>query len=132
MSVSAGNYGEVVALSDAALAVPGAHPIVSAYGRMRRAELLAAQGEMRGAQHALAMADAVAQAADGIEPPASMYWWSTGFGAVQRGGVLALLGQTAEAVEEATHGLAAMPTEHRESEWLASALRRIDPDMSST
>ncbi|MEV4128958.1 helix-turn-helix transcriptional regulator [Nocardia sp. NPDC049707] len=132
VTVSAGNYGEVVALSDAALAVAGAHPIVSAYGRMRRAELLAAQGDRREAQRALAMADAAVEAADGIEPPASMYWWSTGFAAVQRGGVLALLGHTAEAVEEATHGLAAMPTEHRASEWLASALRRIDPDMSGT
>jgi transcriptional regulator with XRE-family HTH domain len=132
VTVSAGNFGEVVALSDAALAVQNAHPIVSAYGRMRRAELLAAHGETREAQRALSMADAATEAAAGLEPPASMYWWSTGFGAVQRGGVLALLGQTAEAVAEATHGLAAMPTEHRESEWLASALRRIDPDMSGT
>ncbi|WP_157106532.1 hypothetical protein [Nocardia arthritidis] len=109
-----------------------AHPIVSAYGRMRRAELLAAHGETREAQRALSVAEAATEAADGIEPPASMYWWSTGFGAVQRGGVLALLRRTAEAVAEATHGLAAMPTEHRESEWPASALRRIDPDMSGT
>ncbi|WP_159840091.1 helix-turn-helix domain-containing protein [Nocardia sp. CY41] len=132
VTVSAGNYSEVVALSDAALAIRDAHPIVSAYGRMRRAELLAAHGERRGAQRALTMADAATEAADGIEPPASMYWWSTGFGAVQRGGVLALLGRTTEAVAEATYGLAAMPPEHRESDWLASALRRIDPDMSGT
>ncbi len=132
VTVSAGNYGEVVALSDAALAVSGAHPIVSAYARMRRAELLAAHGDRREAQRALKMADSATEAADGIEPPASMYWWSTGFAAVQRGGVLMLLGHSAEAVEEATHGLAAMPTEHRASEWLASALRRIDPDMSGT
>ncbi|WP_174185274.1 helix-turn-helix domain-containing protein [Nocardia barduliensis] len=131
VTMSAGNHGEVVALSDAALAVRDAHPTVKAYGRMRRAELLAAHGEAREAQRALAMADAAAEAADGIEPPASMYWWSSGFGAVQRGGVLSLLGRTAEAVEEATHGLSAMPAEHRRSEWLASALRRVDPDMSA-
>ncbi|MEV6139208.1 helix-turn-helix transcriptional regulator [Nocardia sp. NPDC051990] len=68
VTVSAGNYGDVVALSDAALAVPGAHPIISAYGRMRRAELLAAHGDRREAQRALAMADSAAEAADGIEP----------------------------------------------------------------
>ncbi|MGK8521834.1 hypothetical protein ACRS6B_09890 [Nocardia asteroides] len=85
----------------------------------------------REAQRALALADGAAQAADGIEPPASTYWWSPGFGAVQRGGVLALMGRTAEAIEEATQGLAAMPTEHRRSEWLASALRRVDPDMTA-
>ncbi|MGO4617943.1 helix-turn-helix domain-containing protein [Nocardia sp. 2YAB30] len=131
VTVSAGNYGEVIALSDAALAVRDAHPTIRAYGRMRRAELLASHGETRQAQRALAMADAAAEAADGIEPPASMYWWGAGFGAVQRGGILALLGHTAEAIEEATHGLAAMPNEHRRSEWLASALRRVDPDMSA-
>ncbi|WP_280495623.1 helix-turn-helix domain-containing protein [Nocardia asiatica] len=131
VTMSAGNHGEVVALSDAALAVRDAHATVKAYGRMRRAELLAAHGEAREAQRALTMADAAAEAADGIAPPASMYWWSPGFGAVQRGVVLSLLGHTAEAVEEATHGLGAMPAEHRRSEWLASALRRVDPDMSA-
>ena len=129
VTVSGGNYGDVIALSDAALAVRDAHPVVNAYGRMRRAELLAAHGERREAQHSLVLADAASEAADGIEPPASMYWWSTGFGAVQRGGVLSLLGDTGRAVEEAAGGLAAMPAEHRGTEWLASALRRVDPDM---
>ncbi|MET8650750.1 helix-turn-helix domain-containing protein [Nocardia aurea] len=131
VTVSAGDYGEVLALSDAALAVRDAHPIVTAYGRMRRAELLAAHGDKGEAQRALALADAAADSTDGIEPPASMYWWSTGFGAVQRGGVLSLLGRPTEAVQEATAGLAAMPAEHLETEWLASALRRVDPDLTA-
>ncbi|MEV6319848.1 helix-turn-helix transcriptional regulator [Nocardia sp. NPDC051787] len=131
VTVSSGNYSEVIALSDAALAVRDAHPTIRAYGRMRRAELLAARGEASEAQRALAMADTATEAADGIEPPASMYWWSPGFGAVQHGGVLALMGHTTKAIEEATHGLAAMPAEHLRTEWLASALRRINPDMSA-
>lgn len=49
VTVSAGNYGEVIARSDAALAVRDAHPTIRAYGRMRRAELLAAHG--RRAKH---------------------------------------------------------------------------------
>lgn len=53
----------------------------SAYGRMRRAELLATHGDKGEAHRALALADVATEAADGIEPPASMYWWSTGFGA---------------------------------------------------
>ncbi|WP_062992432.1 hypothetical protein [Nocardia anaemiae] len=73
------------------------------------------------------MAEAAAEAADGVEPRASMYWWSTGFGAVQRGGVLAMLGYSGEAVAEATHGLAAMPAEHRESEWLAPPCAESTP-----
>ncbi|MGA6208799.1 helix-turn-helix domain-containing protein [Nocardia testacea] len=126
-----GDYPEVIALSDAALAVRGAHPVVVAYARMRRAELLAARGEAREARIALADADAATDAADGVEPPEAMYWWTPGFGAVQRAGVLSLLGDTARAIGEATDGLAEMPVEHLRTEWLASALRRVDPDMSA-
>ncbi len=129
VTVSGGDYGEVLALSDAALAVPAAHPVLDAYGRMRRAELLAAHGERRDAQHCLVLADAASESADGLEAPPSMYWWSTGFAAVQRAGVLSMLGDTGRAAEEAARGLGAMPAEHRGSEWLASALRRVDPDM---
>lgn len=126
-----GDYGEVIALSDAAPAVRGAHPVLIAYAWMRRAELLAAHGETQEAQHALADADSATEAAHGLEPPEAMYWWTPGFGAVQRGGVLSLLGDTARAIEEATNGLMEMPVEHRRTEWLASALRRVDPDMSA-
>ncbi|WP_169541841.1 helix-turn-helix domain-containing protein [Nocardia jiangxiensis] len=125
-----GDYGEVIAFSDAALAVRGAHPVLAAYARMRRAELLAARGETREARSALAAADAATEAAHGVEPPEAMYWWTPGFGGVQRGGVLSLLGDTTHAIEEATDGLAEMPVEHRRTEWLASALRRVDPDMN--
>ncbi|WP_167490664.1 helix-turn-helix domain-containing protein [Nocardia terpenica] len=127
-----GDYDEVIAFSDAALGVRGSHPVLAAYARMRRAELLAARGETGEAQRALTAADEAAAAADGVEPPEAMYWWTPGFGAVQRGGVLALLGETAQAVEEATAGLAEMPIEHRRTEWLASALRRVDPDLTGT
>jgi hypothetical protein len=129
--MATGDYAAVLALSDAALGVRGAHPVLTAYASMRRAELLAAHGETRDAQQALATADAATAAAAVEEPPEAMYWWSSPFNAIQRGGVLALLGDTAQAIEEATAGLAEMPAEHRHTEWLASALRRVDPDMTT-
>ncbi|MFI9636688.1 hypothetical protein ACIHAX_28730 [Nocardia sp. NPDC051929] len=101
-----------------------------AYAHMRRAELLAARAETREAQRAMAAADVATETADGVEPPEAMYWWTPRFGAVQRGEVLALLGRHSEAVREATQGLATMPHEHRRTEWLASALRRVDPDLT--
>lgn len=52
VTVSTGDYGKVIALSDAALAVRDAHPTLVAYGRMRRAELLAARGVTGGGQGA--------------------------------------------------------------------------------
>lgn len=130
VTTSTGDYDEMLALSDAAVAVRGGHPIVRAYSLMRRAELLAAYGESREAQRTLSAADETVARADGMESPASLYWWTPGFGGVQRAGVLAELGYTSEAAEEAAAGLTEMPAEHRRSEWLASALRRVDPDMT--
>jgi hypothetical protein len=126
-----GSYTEVIDLSDAALNVRGTHPVLRAYASMRRAELLATRGETREARTSLSAADDAIEAATMAEPPPeAMYWWTPGFGAVQRGGVLTLLGDTAQAIEEATAGLAEMPPEHRRTEWLASTLRKIDPDMT--
>ncbi|MFC8530924.1 hypothetical protein [Nocardia sp. NPDC057227] len=125
-----GDYAAVTGLSEAALAVRGAHPALVAYAQMRRAELSAARGEPQDAYRTLLAADAATTEANGMEPPAAMYWWTPGFAAVQRGGVLSLLGDNARAVEEATEGLSEMPPAHRRTEWLASALRRVDPDMS--
>lgn len=125
-----GDYDTVIGLSDAALAVRGTHPALVAYAQMRRAELLATRGEARDAHRTLLAADAATTEANGLEPPAAMYWWTPGFAAVQRGGVLSLLGDNARAVEEAIEGLSEMPAAHRRTEWLASALRRVDPDLS--
>ncbi|WP_280406633.1 helix-turn-helix domain-containing protein [Nocardia carnea] len=126
VTTSTGNFGAVLNLYDAALSVRGAHPVIDAYGRMRRAEMLAEMNEERKATRAL-LPDS-----PNADPPDSMYWWSPGFAAVQRAGVLARLGHPAEAVREAEAGLAEMPEEHRRTEWLASALRRVDPDISPT
>ena len=126
-----GSWSAVIDLSDAALSVRGAHPVLRAYAAMRRAELLAARGETGEARTVLSRADdAIEEATDADPPPESMYWWTPGFGLVQRGGVLTLLGETTQAIEEATAGLAEMPAEHRHTEWLASTLRKIDPDMT--
>jgi hypothetical protein len=123
VTTSTGDFTAVLNLYEAALSVRGAHPVVDAYGRMRRAEMLAEMDEKKEATRAL-----LPESPD-ADPPDSMYWWSPGFAAVQRAGVLARLGYPAEAVREAEAGLEAMPEEHRRTEWLASALRRVDPDM---
>ncbi|MFJ1460995.1 helix-turn-helix domain-containing protein [Nocardia sp. N2S4-5] len=129
VTMERGDYGAAAALSDAALAVRGVHPVLGVYGRYQRAELLALQGESRQVGKALALADRGAESADSIEPPASAYWYGAGFWSVHRGVVLALLGRNADAVREAAQGVAAMPTEHRRTEWLALMLRQVDPEM---
>ncbi|MEV6660539.1 helix-turn-helix domain-containing protein [Nocardia fluminea] len=126
-----GDTVRAVALTDAAIGVDGAHPILGVYDRYQRAELLAVHKESRQAGKALALADKAAEAADGIELPAFGYWYTAGFWGVQRGIVLALLGRQADAVREAAQGVAAMPAAHQSAEWLASMLAQIDPEMGS-
>ncbi|GAB3167305.1 hypothetical protein GCM10027059_27930 [Myceligenerans halotolerans] len=126
-----GALAETIDLSDAALSVDGAHPTLRAYAALRRSELLASLDQTTEARGVLSMADEAIEAArDAEPPPEALYWFTPGFGAVQRGAVLTLLGDTAQAIEEATAGLAEMPPEHRRTEWLASTLRKIDPDMT--
>ncbi|WP_446226573.1 hypothetical protein ACTWPB_11965 [Nocardia sp. IBHARD005] len=120
-----------MALTDAAINVDGAHPILGVYDRYQRAELLAVRKESRQAGKALALADKAAEAADGIALPSFGYWYTAGFWGVQRGIVLALLGRKADAITEATQGIAAMPAEHRTAGWLASMLGHVDREMNS-
>ncbi|MEU7768826.1 helix-turn-helix transcriptional regulator [Nocardia sp. NPDC049190] len=127
----AGNLSKAVDLTDAAIGISNAHPILPVYDRYQRAELLAIQGDRPAAVRALHRADRAAEATDGIDLPSFGYWYTAGFWGVQRGIVLALLDRRSEAVREATAGLAAMPANHRTAGWLASMLIQIDPDMSA-
>ncbi|WP_454194316.1 helix-turn-helix domain-containing protein [Nocardia sp. Marseille-Q1738] len=131
LAMARGDHAEGVALSEAARAVPDVHPVFRLYGHIQRGELLAMQGEARSADRELAEADAMATTADGIELPDSLYWYGEGFQAVHRGVVLSLLGRKTEAIREATQGVAAMPVEHRRTEWLSLMLSQVDPDMTA-
>lgn len=126
-----GDTARAVTLTDAAIAVDGAHPILAVYDRYQRAELLAVRGETRKAGKALASADTAAEAAADVELPSFGYWYTPGFWGVQRGIVLALLGRQADAVREAEQGIAALPSAHRSAGWLTLMLRQIHPDMSA-
>ncbi|MGW4328492.1 helix-turn-helix domain-containing protein [Nocardia sp. NPDC004573] len=126
-----GDTARAVALTDAAIAVDGAHPILGVYDRYQRAELLAVRREARQAGRALAAADKAAEAAAEVPLPSFGYWYTGGFWGVQRGIVLALLGRQADAVKEAEQGVAAMPAEHRTAGWLASMLRQVHPEMDA-
>lgn len=124
-----GDLAKAVDLTDAAIGVRGAHPILPVYDRYQHAELLAAKGEHTAAVRALRKADGAAEATEGIDLPAFGYWYVPGFWGVQRAVVLALLGRLSEATREATAGVEAMPPEFRGSGWLASMLANVDPDM---
>ncbi|ATL71946.1 hypothetical protein CRH09_20070 [Nocardia terpenica] len=124
-----GDLPKAVALIDAAVREEGTHPALNAFDRYWRAELTALQGDRSAAARALHRADRAAYAAEGTELPDFGYWYTPGFLGVQRGVVLAAMGRKADAVKEASQGVAAMPSDHQRADWLAAMLDDIDPEM---
>ncbi|MGQ4600025.1 helix-turn-helix domain-containing protein [Nocardia sp. R6R-6] len=125
-----GDLQRAVDLTDAAIAVTRAHPILGVYDRYQRAELLALQGDRRRAARSLHHTDAAATATEGVELPAFGYWYTPGFWGLERGIVLAAMGRIPDAIREAENGYAALPKDHKGTDWACSMLARIDPQMS--
>ncbi|WP_162140621.1 helix-turn-helix domain-containing protein [Nocardia cyriacigeorgica] len=121
-----GERTEAAALSDAALAVQGAHPLIRVYEHFQRARIHAVEGEPAEAQRRLCLADRAMEAADGHEPPEAGYWYTPGFFGLQRSRVLRMLGQDDRARQEVRAAVDALPEEHRRAEWAAKWRRAAD------
>lgn len=121
-----GDLAKAVDLAEGALAEDGVHPALRTFDRYWKAELLARRGENRAAARELAV-----DPPESDELPAGGYWYTPGFLAVQRGLVLSCMGRQAEGVEEANQGVAAMPAEHRGTDWLDTMLEQVAPGMVS-
>lgn len=125
-----GDLRRGVALTDAAIAVDGAHPILGVYDRYQRAELLALQGDIRAAARALHKADQAADAHDGIALPAFGYWYTRPFFALQGAVVLAAMGRRADAIRDAEQGYAGLPDGHRGTSWALDMMRHAGVEPS--
>lgn len=119
-----GDLSKALDLADGALAEDGVHPALRTFDRYWRAEVLARRGDRRAAAKALA-----AELPDHDELPPGGYWYSPGFLAIQRGLVLSCMGRRADGIAEAEQGLAAMPDEHRRTDWINTMLAQVDPEM---
>ncbi|MGK8521833.1 XRE family transcriptional regulator [Nocardia asteroides] len=124
-----GDLQRAVDLTESAIAVTRAHPILGVYDRYQRAELLALQGDRRRAARALHIADAAAGETEGTDLPAFGYWYTPGFWGLERGVVLAAMGRAPDAIREAEIGYAALPDDHKGTDWARSMLTQIDPQM---
>ncbi|MBP2194011.1 transcriptional regulator with XRE-family HTH domain [Nocardia goodfellowii] len=124
-----GHLERAVDLTEAAISVTKAHPILGVYDRYQRAELLALKGDNYRAGRALRRADIAAEATEGIELPAFGYWYTPGFWGLERALVLTAMGRPTEAAREAEMGLAALPADHRDTDWARSMLVKIDPQL---
>ncbi|MEV0292905.1 helix-turn-helix transcriptional regulator [Nocardia sp. NPDC050710] len=123
-----GNPAAAVLLTEAALAVPGRHPVLAVYDHYQAAELAALTGDRCRARTLLRVADRAADAVADEPLPAEGYWYTTGFWGVERAIVLAAAGLRRDAVHEAEQGYAALPAEHRGTGWMLDMLTRVDPE----
>ncbi len=125
-------HSDAAALTDAALRVSRAHPLMRVYDFYQRARVHAVSGEPFDAQKALVLADRAAEAAADEDPPESGYWYTEGLWGLHRGRVLWLIGSRAEGAREIQQGLAAMPEEHRDAEWATKWVQAaLDGDLET-
>ncbi|MFF5259416.1 helix-turn-helix domain-containing protein [Actinomadura viridis] len=107
----------VVHASAAALATPGGHLVQQTFDRLQAAQGYAACGEVEQARRMLG--SAAERADDGIEPPPSVYWYSPSFFRLNIGLVLREIGEHRDAADLLAEGLAGIPVDQQEAEWLA-------------
>jgi transcriptional regulator with XRE-family HTH domain len=114
------SFGDLAAgrdLTRAALAQRRAHPAILCYDRFQLARVHAMAGEHRQSEVALGRAVRAAARLHG-EPPASVYWYTQGFWAMMHALVLGLLGHHQDAADMMAAGIAALPADQRQAEWV--------------
>ncbi|MFI0350635.1 helix-turn-helix domain-containing protein [Actinomadura sp. 9N407] len=106
----------VVRASSAALATPGGHPVQRTFDQLQAAQGYAALGEIDQARRLLDTA--TERAADDIEPPPPVYWYSEPFFQLNIGMIHNNIGEYGDAAALLNAGLTGMPADQAEAEWL--------------
>ncbi|MEW2356555.1 hypothetical protein [Spirillospora sp. NPDC029432] len=106
----------VVHASTAALATPGGHPVQRTFDMMQAAQGYAALGQVNAARRLLD--SAAERAADNIEPPPPVYWYSEPFFQLNLGMVHCGIGEYGDAAALLDAGLCGIPAEQAAAEWL--------------
>lgn len=106
----------VVRASMAAMATPGGHPVQATFDRLQAAQGYAALGEADRARRLLD--EAAERAADEVEPPPPVYWYSRPFFDLNIGVVQLGIGEHSDAAALLAEGLAGIPSDQAGAEWL--------------
>ncbi|GLW64666.1 hypothetical protein Arub01_29100 [Actinomadura rubrobrunea] len=114
----------VVRAASAALATPGGHPVQRTFDQLQAAQGYAALGDVERARRLLD--SAAERAADGVEPPPPVYWYSEAFFQLNIGMVLGDIGEYSDAAALLGEGLRAMPPEQAGAEWLGEYRAAFD------
>lgn len=116
-AIERGKTQEAADLTDATLRLEGIYPLQRVYDLFQRARIHAASNERHEATQTLIRADKAEEFTRDITAPDSGYWYGPGVWGLERGRVLAILGDHVEAVRSIEAGLAALSPELREAEW---------------
>jgi hypothetical protein len=124
---AAGHIAPMIGLSEAAQNTPGASPGVRALAAQQEARGHALSGDGRQADRKLDEAGALVcrAAVHPEDEPPWVYFFNPDYLVMQRGLAWLYLGRYAQAAGLLAAGLAAMPAEVRESEWVAEYLARL-------
>lgn len=106
----------VIRASAAALATPGSHPTQRVYDMLQTAEGYASLGNKEEARRFLDQAADLA--GDAGEPPASVYWYTEPFFRLNIGLVQLAIGDYRDAAQSISSGLAEIPADQQNAEWL--------------
>lgn len=108
----------LVTLADdfAAMATPGGYPVQRTFDLLQAAQGYAVLGEIEQARRLLDTA--AERAADAVEPPPAVYWYTPAFFQLNIGMVLQEIGENRDAVELFRSALCDMPADQANAEWL--------------
>lgn len=114
----------VVRSAMAAMATPGGHSVQATFDRLQAAQGYAALGDEERARRLLD--EAAERAADGVEPPPIVYWYSEPFFDLNIGIVLHGIGEHADAAALLADGLDGIPPDQAAAEWLGEYRDALD------
>ena len=119
-----GHYRPAIRATAAALGTPGAHPTQLAYDTLQSAQAYAGLGDFREAKILLHRAsDLVTNAGD---PPESLYWYTEPFLRMNIGLTQNAIGQYNDAVDSIRSGMAELPADQQNAEWLEEYQQALD------
>jgi tetratricopeptide (TPR) repeat protein len=124
-----GNHRAAIRQTMAAIATPGAHLAQHAYDHFQAAQAYAGLGDTSESQRLLHRASEIATIAG--TPPQSVYWYTEPFFRLNIGLTQHSIGEHQAAADSIRSGLADLPADQQQAEWLTEYHRALEQSEAS-